>query len=456
MGTGKKIVIGMILFFVLAAAGIYGAGVYFFSSHFLPASTINGLDVSYQTVERVQENIADEIATYTLVLNEIGGDQEKIVAEQFAIEYEEGDDIKNLLANQKPWTWILSLSNKKAYVAEAMTTYDKKKLEETVNNLECFQEMQAPEDAYIEKTETGYEIIPEVEGNTLDPEKVLAQVKKAVENGQTEVDLVKKECYIMPQVYRDDETLVKQQEQLNRMATTKITYDFEDRNEVVDSELLRQWLIQDEEGNYQLDEAQLKEYVHQLAVKYDTYGSERDFRTVEGKEIKVKGGDYGWVIYEEKEVEALKANIEAGEEVIREPEYLYRGYNREENDIGDTYVEVDLTHQRMCFYLNGTLIVDTPVGTGTPSNKHATPTGVYALDNKKSPAVLKGEDYASPVTFWMPFNKDVGIHDASWRSEFGGEIYKTSGSHGCVNTPYDMAEKIYNNIEIGVPIIVYE
>lgn len=456
MGTGKKIVIGMILFFVLAAAGIYGAGVYFFSSHFLPASTINGLDVSYQTVERVQENIADEIATYTLVLNEIGGDQEKIVAEQFAIEYEEGDDIKNLLANQKPWTWILSLNNKKAYVAEAMTTYDKKKLEETVNNLECFQEMQAPEDAYIEKTETGYEIIPEVEGNTLDPEKVLAQVKKAVENGQTEVDLVKKECYIMPQVYRDDETLVKQQEQLNRMATTKITYDFEDRNEVVDSELLRQWLIQDEEGNYQLDEAQLKEYVHQLAVKYDTYGSERDFRTVEGKEIKVKGGDYGWVIYEEKEVEALKANIEAGEEVIREPEYLYRGYNREENDIGDTYVEVDLTHQRMCFYLNGTLIVDTPVVTGTPSNKHATPTGVYALDNKKSPAVLKGEDYASPVTFWMPFNKDVGIHDASWRSEFGGEIYKTSGSHGCVNTPYDMAEKIYNNIEIGVPIIVYE
>lgn len=456
MGTGKKIVIGMIVFFVLAAAGIYGVGVYFFSSHFLPASTINGLDVSYQTAKHVEENMADEIAAYTLVLNEIDGEQEKIVAEQFAIEYEEGEDIKNLLAGQKAWTWILSLSNQKAYVAEAMTTYDKKKLEETVNNLECLKDMQAPADAYIEKTESGYEIVPEVEGNTLDPEKVLAQVKKAVENGRTEVDLVKKECYIMPQVYRDDETLIKQNEQLNRMATTKITYDFEDRNEVVDSELLRQWLIEDEEGNYQLDEAQLKEYVHQLAMKYDTYGSERDFRTVEGKEIKVKGGDYGWVIYEEKEVEALKANIEAGEEVIREPEYLYRGYNRQENDIGDTYVEVDLTQQRMCFYLNGTLIVDTPVVTGTPEAKRATPTGVYALDNKKSPAVLKGEDYASPVTFWMPFNKDVGIHDASWRSEFGGEIYKTNGSHGCVNTPYDMAEKIYNNIEIGVPIIVYE
>ena len=87
--------------------------------------------------------------------------------------------------------------------------------------------------------------------------------------------------------------------------------------------------------------------------------------------------------------------------------------SRPENDIGDTYVEVDLTKQRMCFYLNGTLLVDTPVVTGRPDKDRVTPTGVYALDNKKSPAVLKGEDYASPVTYWMPFNKDVGI----WRGD---------------------------------------
>lgn len=456
MGTGKKIVIGMIVFFLLATGGLYGVGAYFFSNHFLPNSSVNGLDVSYKTVDSVQEHMADEIATYTLLINEIDAKQEKIVAEQIGIEYEENEDIAQLVKNQKRWTWFLSLNNEKKYVTEAMTTYDKKKLKEAVNNLDCFKDMQEPVDARIEETESGYEIVPEVEGNTLDAKKVLRQVRKAIENGQPAVDLVKKKCYIFPEVYRDDELLARQKEQLNRLATAKITYDFQDRNEVVDSEILRSWLVQDAEGNYQLDEAQLKEYVHQLAVKYDTYGSERDFRTAEGNMIKVKGGDYGWVIYEEKEVEALKANIEAGEEVIREPEYLYRGYNREENDIGDTYVEVDLTKQRMCFYLNGTLIVDTPVVTGTPTKKFATPPGVYALDNKKSPAVLKGEDYASPVTYWMPFNKDVGIHDASWRSEFGGEIYKKNGSHGCVNTPYDMAEKIYNNIEVGVPIIVYE
>ena len=201
----------------------------------------------------------------------------------------------------------------------------------------------------------------------------------------------------------------------------------------------------------------LKEYVHQLAVKYDTYGSERDFRTAEGNMIKVKGGDYGWVIYEEKEVEALRADIEAGREVIREPEYLYRGYDREENDIGDTYVEVDLTKQRMCFYLNGTLLVDTPVVTGTQNKKYATPTGVYALDNKKSPAVLKGEDYASPVTYWMPFKgNSVGLHDASWQSAFGGNRYATGyGSHGCINLPIGAAAELYGMIEPGDVVVVH-
>ena len=105
--------------------------------------------------------------------------------------------------------------------------------------LECFKEMQAPSDAYIEKKGSGFEIIPEVEGDTLDQKKVISQVRKAVENGQPVVDLVEKGCYILPQVYRDDERLVQHKEQLDRLATAKITYDFQDRNEVLDSEILQ-------------------------------------------------------------------------------------------------------------------------------------------------------------------------------------------------------------------------
>lgn len=54
----------------------------------------------------------------------------------------------------------------------------------------------------------------------------------------------------------------------------------------------------------------------------------------------------------------------------------------------------------------------------------------------------------------MPFHNGVGLHDASWRSEFGGTIYKYSGSHGCVNLPYSAAKAIYAEAEIGTTVIV--
>ena len=56
----------------------------------------------------------------------------------------------------------------------------------------------------------------------------------------------------------------------------------------------------------------------------------------------------------------------------------------------------------------------------------------------------------------MPFNGGVGIHDAKWRASFGGTLYQGNGSHGCVNTPWDQAGIIFDNIEIGTPIVVYK
>lgn len=455
MGKGKKIVIGLIAFFLLAAACIYGGGIYFFSSHFLPGSSLNGRDVSYQSAGEIQKDMAAEVKNYTLTLYEIDGGQETITGKQMGLKYGKDADVAGLIQAQNPWAWILSLHQTKTYTMDSLVTYNQEKLAEAVAALGCFGNIQEPRDAYIQVAGNGYDLIPEMEGNLPDQKKITAQVKKAVKIGKTALNLVDAGCYTMPAVYRDDENLTKQFAFLNQTAGAKITYDFEDRNEVVDANTIINWAVQGEDGNYRLDNSQLEEYVHQLAVKYDTCGMERDFRTMLGEPITIKGGDYGWAISEEKEVQALKANIEAGEEVIREPEYLSRGYCREQNDIGYTYVEIDLANQRMCYYLNGSLLVDASVVTGSASKKSATPTGIYALAGKESPAGLKGADHPSPVSYWMPFHGDVGIHDAPWRTDFGGTVYQKDGSCGCVDIPADAAEEIYNNIEIGVPIIIY-
>ena len=56
----------------------------------------------------------------------------------------------------------------------------------------------------------------------------------------------------------------------------------------------------------------------------------------------------------------------------------------------------------------------------------------------------------------MPFYDGQGLHDADWRSSFGGNIYVTNGSHGCVNLPPQAAAAIYAEIDEGMAIILYQ
>ena len=139
-----------------------------------------------------------------------------------------------------------------------------------------------------------------------------------------------------------------------------------------------------------------------------------------------------------------------------EPDYTYKGYVRDTDDIGNTYVEISLARQHMWFYKDGQLLVDTDVVTGNHNQGLDTHTGVYGIMYKERNATLVGENYSSPVKYWMPFYANTGIHDASWRTVFGGTEYINNGSHGCVNTPEANAEKIFNNIEKGVPVVVYD
>ena len=458
MGTGRKILLIIITILLLMSAALYFGGVFYFSSHFLPNSTIDGIACSFITEKEAQNRISDGISAYVLAINEKNNGVEKITAKEAGLRYVADETVGELLKKQNRWLWFLSLGKSNALEMSASTTYDTESLRKAVESLDCFQEenVTAPEDARIEETDSGYEIVAETEGNQLNKEKTLQVITEAVENGKTEIYLEEEGCYEKPAVSEDDATLKKQLEQLNQLTDVMITYDFEDREEVVDREVIRGWLKKDEEDNYVLDKNKVAEYVNQLGYKYDTFGCTRTFETYDGRTVTVKGGDYGWAIDQERETAALMKAVENGETQVREPIYSYEGWSRTENDIGSTYVEIDLTNQRMVFYLNGDPVVDTEVVTGNPGMGWETPTGVYAVDAKKSPAVLTGEDYESPVTYWMPFAGNVGIHDAPWRTEFGGELYQTEGSHGCVNTPYDQAEIIYENLEIGAPVVVYQ
>ena len=123
--------------------------------------------------------------------------------------------------------------------------------------------------------------------------------------------------------------------------------------------------------------------------------------------------------------------------------------------VASTYVEISIRQQHMWLYKNGKLIVHTDVVTGNNDGVSNTPKGNFKIFSRARNTTLTGPGYASFVSYWMAFSGGCGIHDASWRSSYGGNIYNGNGSHGCVNTPYNAVQKIWNNTDYNTSVVVY-
>ncbi len=122
---------------------------------------------------------------------------------------------------------------------------------------------------------------------------------------------------------------------------------------------------------------------------------------------------------------------------------------------GGNYIDINITTQTLTLFQNGVGTYATPVVTGNVRAGHNTPQGLFSVQYKQLDRTLKGEDYESFVHYWMRIVNNVGIHDANWRKNFGGEIYKTNGSHGCINVPPSLMPPLYAAVPVGTPVWVH-
>lgn len=440
------------------AAGYIGAAFYF-HSHFYNGTTILGMDCSGKTVEQVKQEVSLRMGEYELTILERADASETISADEIALGFEDDGSIDRMMKEQRAWFWPVMALLSDARADSVAFSYDRNLAEARISSLACMDSIRAaaPKDAYIGPTDYGFEVVPEVMGTTLNKDRAKEQIYRALDLGKDSVSLEEEDCYVNPQIYRDNEELVRDAASMSELASANFTFDFGAQQETVNSSLIREWITEPSDGVFAIDESQVAAYVESLAAKYDTFGLPVDFYTSLGTTVTLSGGDYGWCIDQDATQAALMEALESGFRGTMEPVYLYSAMSHENGGIGYTYVEICLSQQRMWCYENGNVIVDTPVVTGNPNKGDATPSGgVWAIDAKKRDAILTGEGYTSPVDYWMPFNGDVGIHDLKERAYFGGTIYLTNGSHGCVNTPYDQVQTIYNTVSIGTPVIVYE
>ena len=456
----------IIVFFAMAG---YAGMSYYYSDRFFRGTTINGINCSGKTSEEAEQAVAKKAEDYLLEVKARNLKSQSINGKLIGYRYVSDGSISQYLDEQKPYKWVRGFWKKQNYTAKENMTYDKVKLKEQLEKLECVKKenQTAPEDAYVAYKDSKFEIVPETEGNTLDFNGAYQALSEAVASKKRTIDL--NSCpavYVKAAVLKDDPDLKNSLEECQNLIRTKIVYIFGEETVTLEGDEIRNWLIFDERGRLQKNEDELRqyvaEYVAKLAATHDTVNTEREFCTTSGRTVQVYSSVYGWKIDQAAEAAQLSQEIQSGTQTTREPIYAQTANAYGVNDLGNTYIEVDLSEQHMYYYQDGADIFESDFVSGNMSYAdRQTHAGIFTLYYKKSPDVLKGGQkgtanyYEQPVQYWMPFDGGIGFHDANWRDDFGGDIYLTSGSHGCINLPPENAAVLYDLIQYDVPIVCF-
>ena len=296
-------------------------------------------------------------------------------------------------------------------------------------------------------------IIDEVKGNTIDVDKAVDKIKNSLNvlSNNTVIDL--SDCY-----EEMDSTLAKSedfQKELDKLNNFKITYT---NGYEINKELVKDFLtvvdgkivINDELRDNLFKK--IDKTIEKELISYDTVGGNWKFKTHSGEDITVKGGTWGDYFSSDKETEYIIEKLsEFSSEENRTP-IKSQDYP---DEIPNSYIEISLSDQHLWRYVNGELESETPIVTGT-LGKHDTPKGVYFVSECINGKYLRGTGYVTWVNKWMRLtNSGIGLHDATWRSSFGGSIYKSSGSHGCINLPKSFAYNLFDKVKRGDCVVIY-
>ena len=431
---------------------------------FVVGTIINGVPVSGMTTADAEAYIEGYFnGGYTLEIEDTEGVREAITDTSIGYTVDVTGDLEAILKEENDGGRVSGPGVEHRYTVDAELKYDEAALRALLENMAFVKNASPTSDAYISPYEEGkaFSIVPEVQGTEIDMDKLMAAVKDAL-NSQTRLLKVENlDCYKTIQVTADNADLNQMCANLNRYKDINITYVFGDQQEILPGLEAVKWIDGVSGSTVQVNQQKVAEYVKYLADKYDTYGKPHTFTSTSGRQVSVNG-DYGWQINQAEEAVALTRMVQNGTNQTREPAYSRTAASRTGNDFGTTYVEVDMGLQHIYMYENGTLIAEAPIVTGNVAKGWTTPEGLYTLYYKERDRVLRGPkradgtySYESPVSYWMPFNGGIGLHDASWRGKFGGEIYKNNGSHGCINIPPKTAAVIYEHVYKGIPILCF-
>ncbi|HBT95199.1 MAG TPA: hypothetical protein DEB24_03435 [Coriobacteriia bacterium] len=449
------------VFVVLLAAYFIGVG--FFSSHFLPNTSIDGKSVTLMTQKEVEADIESGLKDYTLQVSGREGLNKTYSAADLGLQYIPDGQVWRILKAQNPWLWFTKFFGGSSETAtEPSTRFDIDKFNAVLDTSDFYKDenMRPPANAYITFVENAYAVVSEDAGTLIDKPKVRRAFADAIHTMDSAINLEEADCYAGPEIFGNNRELIDKVNLWNQHVPFSITYLFGDEQEILDGTTTMSWI--NEDGSF--NESAMRAWVKDFGKRHDTVGTARQFTTIDGETITVEGGgNYGWEVDENAEIRAILDAVANHTGEVREPHYVQTAVNRpggEQPEWGNTYIELNLSKQHMWYIVDGAVQMEADVVTGLPG-RNATPPGVYNILQMSSPATLVGEiqpdgepEYRTKVSFWMRMTwAGHGFHDATWQPWFGGNRYTYAGSHGCINMSYNDAKTLYNLIYEGLPVI---
>lgn len=463
MSNVRKIILGIFACIPIALV-IYIAFVIHFTNVFMCGTYINGIYCTGFSVEECNELLMADYKQDYIELQDKSNVRYRITYEEIDGSVDFSEELNKIMRSQNAFLWFMRLLEPESYTLKPKIVYNDLMLGKVLSESAMYEEQSKKElDVFILESDTGYVLLDNRKGY-LNPDLVHDAARYAMENQIDMIDLAEFGCYEDLEYTKEMEDTIELWRKIDAFQNRcKVVYDMGDVVIPVDASVVCHFIklnedntfMLDKEGNLVFDKDGVTEFINGLAAEYDTYGTVREFTTTSGEVKEISGGTYGSKLNQKAEVKYLTNAFLEGIEETHIPAYTRSSTIRGKDDIGKTYIEVDMTNQRMYYYKNGVLKLETDVVTGNLRLNHDTPEGINYVYAKQKNRILRGPGYASPVDYWMPVNGGIGIHDASWRDEFGGDIYKTDGSHGCINTPLEKVEELYDMVTIGTPVVMY-
>ena len=421
----------------------------FMEGRFFPGTRVNQLDLSLMKRKEAAEYFSNwKQEEFLLTLQDKEGNLEILTGKDIHLGYEpDFSEVPKL----DSFFILFSLGEKKDYNLKGKLFYDDAAVRDFAKNYAATHSTEEKPrgkflTAYVPGA--GYLIGDEKKGGKISEEALEKAIQNAINEGKNFIKLEDAGVY---EEAGKVEGLENLQEEKNNALPGVIRYNFSGEVIELNSDTTLSWF---KNGGEELDNGQVKQFVKKLKSYTDTSGVARSFKTEDGRILSL-GGKYGFSMSEKKEIKKLTDSLLARENIVRDAEYEMVALARGAEDIGNTYVEVDIGRQKIFYFENGELQLSSDCVTGNVARRHGTPDGVYSLSYKAKNATLKGPDYEAKVNYWMPFNRGIGFHDALWRNRFGGSIYRNAGSHGCINLPFSSAQDLFQKVYQGIPVVCH-